>query len=382
MSTSRKPAFRSPVFFILTAIFFVLAVGLACNTPTADDDTSRTQIALNIQATQAAIEQTQAAQNQAQAQQVEEAEEAEPDYQTTTDAQATQMAANVQSTVNAQQVTQAAQATATSRPTDTQQAAPPPTTQAPPPTQQSTGPEEDFETWMRSASILLFEDMAGDFNVPRLINQALERMGLSYVDVKDAMGNYKTQILSNGPGGRGWDLIISGKERKDNISGEFYVYLNDSLNMGSSLIIEEWDIDDIASGKIGSILSRCGVEFHRDWIDEPLDRQLLYPINGDHPIHHEPNEGISLTNPTNYWTWNVFDLGDLLQLRPGSDAIPLWGARTISNTSYLTAVTCLDGRLTIQTYSTHSYGDNRVIMMWQNYIYNALKARYDYLSSQ
>ena len=381
MLPPRKRFYRSPTFLIFIAILFVLAVGLACNTPAANDSANRTQVALNIQATQASLQQTQAAQNQAQAQ--EDVEEAEPDHQATTDAQSTQMASNVQATVNAQAATQAAQATNTPQPTDTQQAAPPPTTQAPPPTQQSTGPEEDFETWMRSASILLFEDMAGDFNVPRLINQALERMGLSYVDVKDAMGDYRSQILSNGPGGRGWDLIISGKERKDNISGEFYVYLNDSLNKGTAMIIEEWDIDGIASGKISSILSRCGVEFQRDWVNEPLDRQLLYPINGDHPIHHEPNEGISLTNPTNYWQWELgTDLGDLLQLRPGSDAIPLWGARTISDTSYLTAATCMDGRLIIQTYSTHSYGDNRVIMMWQNYIYNALKARYDYLSSQ
>lgn len=379
MSTPKRQKLLSPHFFILIAIAFVFVVGLACNTPTANDSASRTQVAMDIQATQAALQQTQAAQSQAQAQQDQQAE---PDYQATTDAQATQMALNVQSTVNAQAATQAAQATATPQPTETQQAAPAATTQAPPPTQQSTGPEEDFETWMRSASILLFEDMAGDFNVPRLINQALERMSLSYVDVKDAMGDYRTQILSNGPGGRGWDLIISGKERKDNISGEFYVYLNDSLNNGTAMVIEEWDIDDIAAGKISSILSRCGVEFQRDWINEPLDRQLLYPINGDHPIHHEPNEGVSLTNPTNYWTWDVFDLGDLLQLRPGSDAIPLWGARTISDTSYLTAATCMDGRLIIQTYSTHSYGDNRVIMMWQNYIYNALKARYEYLSSQ
>lgn len=360
---------------MVTALLFVLAVGLACNTPRSNDSASRTQTAMNMQATQAALQQTQAAQSQAQAQQQE------PDYQATTNAQATQMALNVQATVNAQQATQAAQATATPQPTDTQSAPPTESPQAPAPTQQPSGPDEDFETWMRSASILLFEDMAGDFNVPRLINQALDRMSLSYVDVADAMGDYRAQILSNGPNGQGWDLIISGKERKDNISGEFYVYLNDALNMGTAMIIEEWDIDGIASGKISSILSRCGVEYQRDWINEPLDRQLLYPINGDHPIHHQPNEGISLTNPTNYWTWDEYDLGDMLQLGPGGDAIPLWGARTISETSYLTAATCMDGRLILQTYSTHSYGDNRVIMMWQNYIYNALKARYDYLSS-
>ncbi|MEA3349739.1 MAG: hypothetical protein U9Q82_03875 [Chloroflexota bacterium] len=304
------------------------------------------------------------------------------DQQAALDAQATQMAVNVQSTVNAQQATQAAQATSTPQPAPTQAVpttAPP--TQAPAPTQQSSGPEEDFDTWMRSASILLYEDMSADFSVYRFINLALEGMSLRYVDVRDAMGDYKNQLLTNGPGGQGWDLIISGKERRNNISGEFYVYLNDALNLGSSVIIEEWNIDDIASGKISTILSRCGVEFQRDWINEPLDRQLLYPLNGSHPIHHQPNGGISLTNPSNFWAWDQSDLGDLMELRPGSDAVPLWGARAISKTSYLTGVTCLDGQLTIQTYGSHSYGQNRIVMMWQNYIYNALMARYEYLSS-
>ncbi|MBC8496665.1 MAG: hypothetical protein H8D37_03290, partial [Chloroflexi bacterium] len=154
-----------------------------------------------------------------------------------------------------------------------------------------------------------------------------------------------------------------------------------ALNAGSSIIIEEWNIDDIAAGKISVILGRCGVEFQRDWINIPLEQQLLFPINGDHPIHHFPNEGISLTNPTNNWQWDFFDLGDLLRLRPGSDAKLLWGARSAIKDSYATAVVCVDGRLIIQTYGSHSYGADRVVMMWSNYIYNALMARYEFLAA-
>jgi len=40
---------------------------------------------------------------------------------------------------------------------------------------------------------------------------------------------------------------------------------------------------------------------------------------------------------------------------------------------------CLDGRLVWQTFSTHDYKDQDMISLWQNYIYNALQARYEYL---
>jgi hypothetical protein len=222
--------------------------------------------------------------------------------------------------------------------------------------------------------------MAGDFSVYRFIKGALDSMGLSYVDVKDALGHYKEQLLSGGPGGEGWDLIISGKELRTSVQGEFYVYLNDALNQGSSVIIEEWDMDSIGGGKLNMILSRCGVELQKDWLDVPMNEQLLFPINGTHSIHHNPNEGISLTNPSGYWNWT--DLGDLMRLTPGSSAQLLWGARTNIYDSYGTAAVCLEGQLIIQSYSSHSYGQDRIERMWQNYVYHALKTRYEYLINQ
>ena len=163
------------------------------------------------------------------------------------------------------------------------------------------------------------------------------------------------------------------------VQGEFYVYLNDALLDGTSVIIEDWDMDGIISGKLGIIMNRCGVKFYRDWINQPMSKQLLFPINGGHPIHHTPNEGISLTNPSGYWNWT--DLGDLMELAPGSDAKALWGALSNSTTKHLTAVVCMDGQLIVQTYSSHSYGESRIKMMWENYIYNALKIRYDRITS-
>ncbi len=390
---SQQRPFWNSIRVLIVAVAFIVFIGLACNTPDSES-ANKTQIALNVQATQLAQSKTQTAEAGIAPAGDTEADSGEPDQQATQNAQATQvaqaatqLAIDVQSTVNAQQLTQAAAATNTPTATPTPTPTETPETPAQPadnqtsPQTQATFNEADFETWMRSASILLFEDMTGDFSVTRYIQQALDAMGLrQYVDVRDALGDYKNQLLSGGPGGKGWDLIISGKELRTAVQGEFYVYLNDALNAGSSVIIEEWDIDDIAAGKISAILARCGVEFHRDWQEINLDRHLLFPVDGTHAIHHNPNEGISLTNPSGFWLGG--DLGDWLKLRPGSSAIALWGARVNVKDSYLTAVVCLDGQLIIQTYSSHSYGQDRIILMWQNYIYNALKARYLSLATQ
>ncbi|MBM3145364.1 MAG: hypothetical protein FJ010_10405 [Chloroflexi bacterium] len=367
-----------PFGILLIAILFVLLIGLACNTPTTESS-NQTQVSLNVQATQLSQGETQTAQAEAQADIEEQQQKEISDQQATLDAQATQAA---------QALTQVAldvQATIKAQPSNTPQ----PTNTSQPPGDQSQGPQQPpqgaqsgfdqalFETWMRSANILLFEDMA----LVGLVQPALDAMSLNYVDVDDYLGHFKTQLLAGAPNGQPWDLIISSKEARENVSGEFYVYLNDALNAGSSLIIEEWNLDDIGFGKIAVILGRCGVQFQSDWIEIPIDKQLLFPINGDHPAHHIPNEGIALTNPTNFWIWDFWDLGDLLKLSPGSDAKLLWGARSAVKDSYATAVSCVDGRVIIQTYGSHSYGADRIVRMWVNYIYNTLMARYQYLAA-
>lgn len=367
---SSKFSFARRWMGYLLPLLLVAVTLSSCNLPAGNTppsppsvDAQATQAALAVQATlvagQVADMTAQAASNQAQ-----------------NDAQATQAAIQTQIALAAQQTVQAQPPQSATEPPPTTPPTAPPTaapTSAPAPTATSE-PQESFDTWIKTANILLFEDMVGDYRTTRYIKAALDALGLRYTDVGDALGNYKDQLLSNGPGGQGWDLIISGKELRTAVSGEFYVYLNDALNQGSSVIIEEWDLDAIGAGKISTILARCGVEIQADWWDKPLNEQLLWAVEGSSPIFHYPNEGISLRNPSGYWRG---DLGDLLRLAPGSQATPLWSARTNLRDSYLTAVACLDNRLILQTYSTHDYGKDRVVLMWQNYIYNTLQARYN-----
>ncbi len=258
--------------------------------------------------------------------------------------------------------------------------APPPTAEAVPPTAEPVSTMPDFDTWMKSASILVFEDIAADFNVYRYVPIALSGMGLNYVDEADYLGRFKNQLLSNGPGGQGWDLIIAAKEIRSDLQGEFYVYLNDALGNGSSVILEEWDMDRLGNGKLSLLTGRCGVDFDRNWQDTNINDTVIYALNGDHRAHHEPNEGLSMSKVTGYWLG--FDLGDRMRLAPGSTATPLWGKYGTSTSTDILAVSCVDDRFIIQTYATHSYAQDRVVAVWQNYIYSTLRARYDYLAAQ
>jgi hypothetical protein len=301
---------------------------------------------------------------------------------------ATKASLELEATSMALQLTQAAvdnqPATLPVAPTAVPPTAPPPVqapTAAPQPT--AIPPTEsnmpDFDTWMKSASVLLFEDMAGQFDVYRYVPIALQGMGLSYIDKADALGRFKNELLSNGPRGEGWDLIIAAKEIRSELQGEFYEYLNDGITKGSSVILEEWDMDNLAGGKLSLLTGRCGVDFDRNWADNNIEDTVIYALNGSHRAHHFPNEGLSLTKVTGYWLG--WDLGDRMRLAPGGGATALWSLYGKENGTDIVAVSCINDRFIIQTYATHSYSQDRVVRVWQNYIYSTLRARYDYLAA-
>ena len=333
---------------LLVTLIFLSTLLVGCQFPPTDNSAQETTMALALQVTLNAMEKEQSSSAD------------------NTNRQLTQVAEAVQATLNAAQPSP--------NPPTIEVIVEPISTPEPEP-----DPEQelaDFETWMKSAAILLYEDMAGIYTTTRFVQEALDTMGLDYVDVKDAVGHFKEQLLSGGPGGDGWDLIISAKEARGLVKGEIYEYISDNLNDGSSVIIEEWQMESIVNGKIALLMNRCDVEFQDQWPSDPIKNQLLWKIDGTLPIHHQPNEGIALTNPTNFWN---YDLGDFMRLAPGSDAEALLSARANVKDTYLVAVSCLDNRLIIQTYCTHSYGKDRVVRMWENYIYNALLARYELL---
>ncbi|MCK4725123.1 MAG: hypothetical protein KAT29_04950, partial [Anaerolineales bacterium] len=80
--------------------------------------------------------------------------------------------------------------------------------------------------------------------------------------------------------------------------------------------------DNIAGGKISPLLTPCGVKFQADWWDPPSESRSIWWLVPEHPIFHEPNDGMSLAHYSIHW---VDDVGDFIKTIPAGDATLLAG---------------------------------------------------------
>jgi hypothetical protein len=230
--------------------------------------------------------------------------------------------------------------------------------------------EAEFEAWLPNARILLFEDIApyiGYFGVKRNVKEALDGLNLNYKDTREFVGRYKTELLAED-----WDLIIQSGESRSGATGEFFDYLDEELDSGTSVIVEMWQLDSLHNGRVSQLLSRCGLAYQDDWVSAISDDRTLYWVS-ESPILHEPNEDISLTRYKNFW---YDDVGDFVELEPGSNSIILAGRDKGNSSADGTLMVCNDGQFILQTYSSHDYIEGEVIKVWQNLIYAALKHRF------
>jgi len=232
---------------------------------------------------------------------------------------------------------------------------------------------------MKSSNILLYEDMVENRNARRYIRDTLDIMELPYTDLGSAEGWLKTNMIGGVPGGGEWDLIIIASEAKTGISGEFFQLINEALDKEISIILEIGYLDQIANGIANEVLERCGVAFQSDWRKIHPSRMVMFPLGTTHPILNEPNNGLSFTKVTEYW-WDpsgekVYDIGDRMQLTFAGDAILLLGTSAIDKNKNGTLTNCINNRLTLQTFSSHQIAYNTMQLLWENYIYNALKVR-------
>jgi len=271
----------------------------------------------------------------------------------------------------------AQQPTYTPYPTYTSQVVEQPTAEEPVQTEEpEQEPAESFEDWMKDATILLYDAMWGRDTA--VIENAIDglALGRNTTNVKDAVGNFISSMNSANQ----WDLVIVASEWRSLVQGEVFDVIVTQLDRGSSVIFETWYIDQVYNGRIQPILQRCGISFHRDWWRAPgdnLNDYLVYLLELDDPMFSQPNT-ISMLVP--YGTRWIDDVGDTVKINPGSDAVLLAGRMQKEYTSYGLMVKCMDGRLIWQTFSTHDYKDQDMTNMWQNYIYNALLARYEYIN--
>lgn len=256
------------------------------------------------------------------------------------------------------------------------------TVDVPAPATPTTKPfsEVDFDAFVRSANILLYEDMIAREETLRYVKKTLDTMGLTYKDDGSAQGWLKEDLTSGAPNGKPWDLVIIAAEDKEGgAAGEFFNYVNKLLDEGASAILEVWYLDKSAFGTAQAILGRCGVEFQANWLKIAPSNRAMFTLAPDNPVMREPNSGLTFTRTTNYW-WDetgqiAYDIGDLMRLAPGGDATLLVGTKADDRTAYGTVTVCMEGRLILQTFSSHALAYEVVGPLWENYIYNALKAR-------
>jgi hypothetical protein len=303
------------------------------------DDLQLTEIALGVEQTLIARQETAAAQTAEAAQVVPEVE-----TQPTPDMAATEAA--LQPTPEAPQVS--------------------PTIDAYP---------EDFREQMKSASILLYEDIINNPEVYRYVKRTLDQMELPYTDVGSAKGHFKDALVNGNASGQPWDLILAAAESRTGIQGEFFEYMNNALDQGSSLVLEAYHLDEIYLGKAALILNRCGVSVknYAGKNRSPADI-MLHPVNDPgHAILNDPNS-VSLTDGLTFF-WDYSDLGSTMDLTGEGDGLILLARSPSDSTQNGALAVCDDGRLILQTFSSHSFDETTMGKLWQNYIYHALKVR-------
>ncbi len=307
LQTSR----RGIVFFLLFVVLFALACTLpAASTPNSPPIVDSTKVALEIQATNMALQLTQAALNSQPA--------AQP---TSTPPQPTaQSAAEVQST-----------------------------------------PTADIESLIRSANVLVYEN-TDEYGIGMWIQDALDGMGIKYTQT----GSYSGRFMEYLNSGTKYDLIIVGAEAKDRISGEFWDVINTRLTRDkAALIAEIWYLDTESNGPIGKILGGCGIRFRKDY----SLADSIYWWDSMHPIFNEPNTVLPLLHYNRYWENQT---GDQIRLGGSGDAVMLAGLSAKPSDEGVLA-TCYDGRVIIQTFSDHDYDQADIIPLWENYIHYTLK---------
>ncbi|MFM8322968.1 MAG: hypothetical protein ACKOC5_18820 [Chloroflexota bacterium] len=240
--------------------------------------------------------------------------------------------------------------------------------------QASPAPPQDdagFEAWKKDARILVYEDIVVDSSVVPYLRKLLPKLGLEHEWVGNAMGKLKDGMLYEN-----WDLIIIAAETRSGVSGEYFDYMRDVLDKGTPFVLEAWYLDRVYQGAVGPILDQCGVAVDPYVPTTKTTNDVTqYALVDSHPILDRPNSGLTFTEGYSFWLRSG-DLGSLMSLTGAGDAQLLLGIDRRSRQQGGTLATCLDGLLTLQTFSSHSFPYDVMAPLWENMIDKALRVRY------
>jgi hypothetical protein len=230
---------------------------------------------------------------------------------------------------------------------------------------QDTG--QDIQARIKSANILVYEDIRGYPALLPRVQQAIKSMDFSggqIVMVGDAVGDFMTQL--NSP--TKWDLIIVAAEARSGVRGEFWDLILKQAQKNVGLAIEVWYVDKDYYDKLNFLLDECGVTLQKNW-SRPVNYQPLnysiYWLQQDNPLFTIYKTVPPLVTPNIYWAG---DAGDLMKISGTGDAQLLAGTQPSETSSYGVLTSCLQGRMILQTFSTHDYQETKTVALWENYI--------------
>ena len=233
---------------------------------------------------------------------------------------------------------------------------------APAPAQVQPSPTEGVEARIKAAKVLLYED-TDELGIGQWIQEALDGMGLDYVQ----MGSYSGDFMQRLNSGTKYDLIIVGAEDRRKITGEFWDVINTRLTRDkAALIAELWYLRRESNGPISKILGPCGVRYRKEY----GPAESIYWWTPTNAIFNEPNTVLPLLHYNRYWP----DLaGDKLMTGGSGDPTLLAGLSALPSSGEAVLASCFGGRVIIQTFCNHDYRESDIIPLWQNYIHYTLK---------
>lgn len=267
----------------------------------------------------------------------------------------------------------------TAEPTATETEIPLPTeTLTPVPTQTPDAAEltRQFEARILSANVLVYDEPDAQGRLVPRLGKALEGMrfsGGNIANTNNYLGNFD-RLLRNG----GWDLVIMAVESRDRTElGNLGVLdgIMNHVNSGGALIVETWNLDEDQSALGQFMLSICNAHVEKDWHHATGHYIDFYipALSPASPVFNKPNSVTMPLQPSIFWPG---DAGDLIRINPNGQNRILAGLLSDDPNNYGLLTSCLDGRVILQTFSTHDYPLYDTVRLWQNMMYYTLSNKF------
>jgi hypothetical protein len=237
----------------------------------------------------------------------------------------------------------------------------------------------DIYAKIKAANILVYELPDSNGNLVGRVDKALEGLKLSggtVLNTHDRLGNFITSLHS-----QSWDLVIIAAESRSIIDLGSLGVLDDIMKHvenGGALIVEGWNFDEDQSNLASFILDECHARVEKNWVRlEDYDSAdfFISDLGGSELLLNKPNQILMPLEPSVYW---MGDVGDLIRLVPGSDARIVAGLVSQDPYNYGLITACNQGRLVLQTFSTHDYRLLDMVQLWENYITFTLRNHFNF----